>query len=94
VERPREFQTDDDKNQFILLYLQDEAARLFPIAEDSQELPWHGSFSLPIMELCDVFGPWDPIGEAEDNLRRLWMKHSDWITLFLLEFNAFTSVLE
>ncbi|KAJ7905817.1 hypothetical protein B0H14DRAFT_2554252 [Mycena olivaceomarginata] len=37
----------------------------------------------------DIFLPTDP---APQNL--LWMKHSDRITLFLLEFNAFTSVLK
>ncbi|KAJ7786699.1 hypothetical protein B0H14DRAFT_2181511, partial [Mycena olivaceomarginata] len=95
AERPWEFCMGDDKNQFILLYLRDEAARLFPIANGSQEFPWYGNnFSILIMELCNIFSPWDSIREVEDKLRRLRMKYCDRISPFLLKFDALTSMLE
>ena len=94
AERPRDFRTDDDKNLFILSFLRGDAARLFTTSGPQQELPWQGNFSLFIMEFFDVFGPPDPTGDAEDQLRRLRMKHSDRIIPFLVNFDKIASLLD
>ena len=57
-------------------------------ATDSTVPDWDGNFSLFIQQLMLVFGPHDPIGDAESKLRTLRMKPSDPISTYIIEFNT------
>ncbi|KAJ7699393.1 hypothetical protein B0H17DRAFT_926695 [Mycena rosella] len=95
AERRQDFPTDDDKIYYMMSCLQGTAQQWFkPNLYDTYGvLPaWDGNFPSFIQELIepelqDNFGPHDPVGDAEDLIRMVRMKHSDHLAIYIVEFD-------
>ena len=96
ADRPQDYSQDDDKILFIISYLRGTAQKWFePNLYDPTPgaVPlWDGNFPLFIRELSIHFGPHDPVGDAEDNLRQCRMKSSDKISTYLLAFDTYAAI--
>lgn len=97
AEREHDFKTDDDKIIYMMSFLRGTALDWFEpqmFDPDPNSVPaWDNNFPLFLQELQDTFGPDDPVGEAEDQLRNLRMQHSDHMSTYMVSFNrlaAFT----
>jgi hypothetical protein len=87
----QDFATDEDRIIYVLSYLRGNAMTWFEpqiFNTDPNSVPyWAGNFQLFASELATTFGPHDPVGDAEAQLRELRMKPSDRIATFLVSFN-------
>jgi hypothetical protein len=91
AEREHDFQTDDDKIIYMMSFFRGTALDWFEpqmFDPDPNTVPaWDNNFPVFLQELQDTFGPDDPVGEAEDQLRNLRMQHSDHLSTYLVSFN-------
>lgn len=91
MERTQDFRTDDDKIIYMLSFLKGMALEWFEVQmfdPDATTVPaWDGDFPRFVQELVQNFGPHDPVGDAEDEIKALRMKHSDRIALYITPFN-------
>jgi hypothetical protein len=91
AEREHDFKTDDDKIIYMMSFLRGTALDWFEpqmFDPDPDTVPaWDNNFPVFLQELQDTFGPDDPVGEAEDQLRNLRMQHSDHLSTYLVSFN-------
>jgi hypothetical protein len=91
AEREHDFTTDDDKIIYMMSFLRGTALDWFEpqmFDPDPNTVPaWDNNFPLFLQELQDTFGPDDPVGEAEDQLRNLRMQHGDHISTYVVSFN-------
>ena len=96
ADRPQDFPEDDDKIYYVRSRLRGTAQQWFePNLYDQTPGPppaWDGNFSAFIRELSLHFGPHDPIGDAEDNLKTCRMKHSDKISTYLVRFDSYAAI--
>jgi hypothetical protein len=90
-ERRQDFPSDDDKIIYMMSYLRGTALDWFEpqfFDPDPNTVPaWDNNLPVFIQELQDNFGPHDPVGDAEDQLRNLRMKSTDRLTTYMVEFN-------
>jgi len=89
---PRAFRTDRAKVVFAQSYLKGMALEWFEpdllLSEPSAFRPlWMDSYSEFVLELRTNFGPHDPVGDAEHQLRRLSMTDSQHVNKYVVEFN-------
>jgi len=91
AEREHDFVTDDDKIIYMMSFFRGTALDWFEpqmFDPDPDTVPaWDNNFPVFLQELQDTFGPDDPVGEAEDQLRNLRMQHSDHLSTYLVSFN-------
>ena len=84
AEREQDFKTDDDKIIYMMSFFRGTVLDWFEpqmFDPDPASVPaWDNNFPLFLQEIQDTFGPDDPVGEAEDQLRNLRMQHSDHIS--------------
>ena len=58
-----------------------------PSLTSGESLPWLDDYSDFVGELKNNFGPHDPKGEAEANLKNLKMHNNQHIVKYLVDFN-------
>jgi hypothetical protein len=95
--RPQDYPSDSDKIIFMISYLRGSAAEWFEVPpfmdEDAPVPEWDGNYPVFVQELQTAFGPFDPVGDAEDDIRQLRMKHSERITKYVIAFNRLAGII-
>src|SRR5467141_5478847 len=86
------FKSDTDKVNYMLSYLKGSALDCFePALLDPNEPQWLSNFTLFIEELEANFGTYDPVGEAEAELKALRMHDSHQATKYFIKFQQLAS---
>ena len=102
--RPRAFRSDRAKVTFAQSYLKGMALGWFepdllqadnsdpssdPSSDSSELHPlWMENYQEFVLELQTNFGPYDPVGDAEHQLRHLSLKNEQRINKYMVEFNC------
>ena len=82
------FTDDSAKVTYTLSYLKGTALDWFePSLTSRNNVSWLSDYSKFVSELRSHFGPFDPEGEAEAELKNLRMHDNQRITKYLVEFN-------
>ena len=85
---PDAFTSNSDKVTFVLSYLNGTMLDWFELSLTSSESPpWLDDYSDFVGELKNNFGPHDPEGKAEANLKNLKMHDNQCIMKYLVDFN-------
>ena len=86
---PDAFTSDSDKVTFTLSYLKGTMLDWFePLLTSGESPPWLDDYSDFVGELKNNFGPHDPEGEAEADLKNLKMRDNQCIVKYLVDFNC------
>jgi hypothetical protein len=94
-DRPKAFNTDAAKVTFAITYLKDSAFDWFePFITDGSHPDWETDYSEFVRELRENFGPFDPIGDAENELNSLTMAENQRYAKFALKFNRLASLVQ
>ena len=92
---PDAFTSDSDKVTFTLSYLKGTTLDwLEPLLTSGESLPWLNDYSDFIGELKNNFGPHDPKGEAEADLKNLNMCDNQCIMKYLVDFNRLAACVQ
>ncbi|KAF5347431.1 hypothetical protein D9757_015162 [Collybiopsis confluens] len=95
-DRLQYFDTDEKKISFVLSYLSGRALSWFEPEILNPNLlnppAWLFSFEKFITELQENFGPFDPIGDAEESLNELRMDNSERVIGYNTKFNAYAAL--
>ncbi|KAF5360223.1 hypothetical protein D9757_015412 [Collybiopsis confluens] len=98
VRAPDYFDTDEKKILFVLSYLSGRALSWFEPEILNPNLlnppAWLFSFEKFITELQENFGPFDPIGDAEESLNELQMDNSERVIGYNTKFNAYAALVD
>ncbi|KAF5346102.1 hypothetical protein D9757_014024 [Collybiopsis confluens] len=96
-DRLQYFDTDEKKISFVLSYLSGRALSWFEPEILNPNLlnppAWLFSFEKFITELQENFGPFDPIGDAEESLNELRMDNSERVIEYNTKFNAYAALV-
>ena len=85
---PDTFTSNSDKVIFALSYLKGTTLDWFePSLTSGKSPPWLDNYSDFVGELKNNFGPHDPEGEAEADLKNLKMRDNQRIVKYLVNFN-------
>src|SRR3979490_2070229 len=94
-DRPDAFDSNSAKVTYVLSYLTGTALDWFEPALSSDDEPtWLDDYPYFISKLKDNFGPHDPVGEAEANLKNLRMRDNQRVTKYVVEFNRLATRIE
>ncbi|KAF5364729.1 hypothetical protein D9757_012482 [Collybiopsis confluens] len=97
-DRLQYFDTDEKKISFVLSYLSGRALSWFEPEILNPNLlnppAWLFSFEKFITELQENFGPFDPIGDAEESLNELRMDNSERVIGYNTKFNAYAALVD
>src|SRR5467141_846592 len=94
-DHPDLFQDDKSKVNYVLSYLKGTALDCFESAIlDPNEPDWADDFSLFTDELESNFRTYDPVGEAEAELKGLRMHNSHQATKYFIKFQQLASRIE
>ena len=86
--KPRAFRTDASKVNYAISYLKGTALDWFEPGLMSDDPPdWTSNYSEFTSELKRNFGPHDPEGDAENELKALRMKDNQRMVKYLVDFN-------
>src|SRR5258707_5279085 len=92
---PQHYASDSSKEFFAISYLKKSALEWFKIGvmESDPRLPptWHASWPEFLSEIHTHFGPSNPTGTAEIELRHLSMQYDSHISEYLVRFNTLAS---
>ena len=94
---PETFRDDSTKINFALSYLRDVALEWFEpgISGETEVIPnWIDDWDLFVKELQTNFGPYDKVGDVEQELVNLRMKDNQQISEYLVRFNSLSSQSE
>jgi hypothetical protein len=93
--KPKTFRSDQAKVNFTQSYLKGMALKWFEPDLLSDELSsrpdWMDNYSKFMLELQTNFGPHDPSGDAEMQLKQLNMRKGQCINKYVVEFQRLTS---
>ena len=79
----------------MLSYLKGTALDWFePLLTSGESLPWLDDYSNFIGELKNNFGPHNPKGEAEADLKNLKMHDNQCIVKYLVDFNRLAACVQ
>ena len=91
---PDAFASNSDKVTSALSYLKGTTLDWFkPSLTSSESPPWLNDYSNFIRKSKNNFGPHDPEGEAEADLKNLHMHDNQCIVKYLIDFNCLTTVV-
>ncbi|KAF5353008.1 hypothetical protein D9757_014929 [Collybiopsis confluens] len=97
-DRLQYFDTDEKKISFVLSYLSGRALSWFEPEILNPNLlnppAWLFSFEKFITELQENFGPFNPIGDAEESLNELRMDNSERVIGYNTKFNAYAALVD
>ena len=86
------FQTDASKVNYMISYPKETTLDWFKPGLMSDDPPdWISNYSEFTSELKCNFGLHDPKGDAENELKALWMKDNQWMVKYLVDFNYLTA---
>ena len=86
------FQTDASKVNYMISYLKGTTLDWFKPGLMSDDPPdWISNYSEFTSELKCNFGLHNPKGDAENELKALWMKNNQQIVKYLVDFNRLTA---
>ena len=86
---PDTFTSNSDKVTFVLSYLKGTTLDWFkPSLTSSKSPPWLDNYSNFVGELKNNFGPHNPEGDAEADLKNLKMHDNQCIVKYLVNFNC------
>ena len=86
--KPRAFQTDTSKVNYAISYLKGTMLDWFkPGLMSDDPLDWISNYSKFTSKLKHNFGPHDPKGDAENELKSLRMKNNQRMVKYLVDFN-------
>ena len=86
------FQTDASKVNYMISYLKGTTLDWFKPGLMSDDPPdWISNYSEFTSELKCNFGLYDPKGDAENELKALWMKDNQWMVKYLVDFDYLTA---
>jgi hypothetical protein len=93
--KPRAFCSDQAKVTFAQSYLKGMALEWFEpdlLSGDLNDQPdWMDDYSAFMLELQTNFGPHDPVGDAEMQLKQLYMRNGNRINKYIVEFQHLAS---
>ena len=94
-DRPKAFNTDAAKVTFAITFLKGSAFDWFePYISDGSHPPWETDYSEFVQELTENFGPFDAIGDAENELNNLSMADNHRYAKFALTFNRLATLVQ
>ena len=92
---PDAFTSDSDKVTFVLSYLKGTTLDWFePSLTSGESPPWLDDYSDFVGELKNSFGPHDPEGKAEADLKNLKMCDNQRIVKYLVNFNRLATCVQ
>ena len=87
--KPWVFQTNASKVNYVISYLKGTTLDWFESGLMSDNpLDWISNYSKFTSELKHNFGPHNPKGDVENELKALWMKDNQWMVKYLVDFNC------
>ena len=87
--KPWVFQTDTSKVNYMISYLKGTVLDWFEPGLMSDDPPdWISNYSKFTSELKHNFGPHNPEGDMENELKALWMKDNQQMVKYLVDFNC------
>src|SRR5215475_4318025 len=96
-DRPSAFRTQESRVVYAISYLRGSALDWFEpdIVDSNRNNPlWLSDFSAFVHELEDNFGPFDPVGDAEEALDHIFMKENQRIMKYMVLFNKLATKVE
>ena len=93
-DRPRAFNSDTRKVNYVLSYLRGSALEWFePLILDGDDHPVLSNYKQFSSQLLENFGPYDAVREAEFELERLRMREDHKLTKYTISFNRWAAIV-